>query len=281
MNFYKRHLGDIAKSLSNLSQGQMGAYDLLLDWLYSNEKPLPLAMDELYQIGRCRTKAERENVDRVLRYFDQTEAGYTQKRALEEISKASAQADTNRRIAEEREATKRAEREARIEHEACSGRDTNHQPSQTPDSRLHLPTDTTSPTTPEAAVGVFEGHESPRHTPNPAAPLAIALNRAGVQVTSLNPDLIDAEREGVTAAALVELAGLDEFKGKPATYVIRAARRMHAEGAKPINGDSHATPVRRSAAERVLANALDGERADAERSDPAANGHAYLVGAHG
>lgn len=253
VNFYKRHLGDIAKSLSNLSQGQMGAYDLLLDWLYSNEKPLPLAMDELYQIGRCRTKAERENVDRVLRYFDKTDAGYTQKRALEEIGKANAQADTNRRIAEEREATKRAERDARNEHEACSGRGTNHQPSQTPDSRLHLPTDDLTPTTPAAAVGVFEGHDVPRETPNPAAPLAIALNRAGVQVTSLNPDLIEAQREGVTAAALVELAGLDDFRGKPAAYVIKAARRMHAEGAKPITGESHESTRKLSAGEQVRA----------------------------
>lgn len=85
MNFYKRHLGDIAKSLTNLSQGQMGAYDLLLDWLYANEKPLPLLADELFRIGRAFSKVERENVTRVLAYFDKTDSGYVQKRALEEI----------------------------------------------------------------------------------------------------------------------------------------------------------------------------------------------------
>ena len=47
------------------------------------------------------------------------------------------------------------------------------------------------------------------------------------------------------------------------------------------NGDSHATPSRLSAAERVLANALDGERADAGRSDAAAHGRPHVVGAHG
>lgn len=87
MNYYKRHLGDYAKSLSNLSQGQIGAYDLLLDWHYANERPLPLEADELYIIGRCRSKAERDNVDRVLRYFERTTEGYIQKRALEEMAK--------------------------------------------------------------------------------------------------------------------------------------------------------------------------------------------------
>lgn len=141
MNFYKRHLGDIAKSCGDLSQGQMGAYDLLLDWHYANEKPLPLAADKVYRIGRAVTKAERDNVDLVLtELFTQTADGYTHKRAAEEMAKANAQAETNRRIAEEREALKRATKEARIVHEACNETETNittnRQPSQTPDSRL-------------------------------------------------------------------------------------------------------------------------------------------------
>lgn len=140
MNFYKRHLGDIAKSCSDLSQGQMGAYDLLLDWHYANEKPIPLAADKVYRIGRAFTKAERDNVDSVLaELFIQTEDGYTHKRAAEEMAKASAQADTNRRIAEEREAKKRATKGARSVHEPFNETGTNNttkrQPSQTPDSR--------------------------------------------------------------------------------------------------------------------------------------------------
>lgn len=96
MNYYKRHLGDYAKSLSNLSQGQVGAYDLLLDWHYANERPLPLDQEELYIIGRCRSKPERDNVDRVLRYFDKTNEGYIQKRALEEIEKYQEKAGASR-----------------------------------------------------------------------------------------------------------------------------------------------------------------------------------------
>lgn len=138
LNFYKRHLGDIAKSCSDLSQGQMGAYDLLLDWHYANEKPLPLSDDKLYRIARAVTQPERSNVDSViLELFTRTDAGYTHKRAAEEMSKASAQADTNRRIAEEREARRRATNEARSVHETLDEACTKRQPSQTPDSRLH------------------------------------------------------------------------------------------------------------------------------------------------
>lgn len=136
MNFYKRHLGDIAKATGHLSQGEMGAYDLLLDWCYSNEKPLPLRLADVHRIGRAATKAERANVDRVLAdFFDKTADGYTQKRVLEEMAKANAQAETNRAIAEERERKKKE----RKEHESCNesfgNRGTNGQPSQTPDTR--------------------------------------------------------------------------------------------------------------------------------------------------
>jgi uncharacterized protein YdaU (DUF1376 family) len=129
VHYYKRHLGDFAKSLSNLSQGQIGAYDLLLDWHYANEKPLPLDIEELYIIGRCRSKCERDNVDRVLRYFDRTYDGYVQKRAIEEIERAAARGETNRRIALEREEARKV---ARTEHESCSERATNLQPIHKP-----------------------------------------------------------------------------------------------------------------------------------------------------
>lgn len=171
MNFYKRHLGDIAKACGHLSQGQMGAYDLLLDWLYSNEKPLPLSPDSVHRIGRAVTKAEKANVDAVLgEFFLRTAEGYTQKRAIEEIAKADAQADTNRRIAEAREAAKRA----RKEHEACNEPSdascTNRQPSQTPDTRQEQkPKQERSPTgsrlppdwTPSDADASFAATERP------------------------------------------------------------------------------------------------------------------------
>jgi uncharacterized protein YdaU (DUF1376 family) len=135
VNFYKRHLGDIAKSLSNLTQGQMGAYDLLLDWHYANEQPLPLDTDELYMIGRCRSKPERDNVDRVLRYFDKTADGYIQKRAVEEIQKADHQRSVNREVGKRGGRPKLTESVS----EPITDSVANRNPSQTPDSRLQTP----------------------------------------------------------------------------------------------------------------------------------------------
>jgi uncharacterized protein YdaU (DUF1376 family) len=118
----------------------MGAYDLLLDWCYSNEKPLPARNGDTYRIARASTKAERANVDRVLAdFFILTDEGYTQKRVLEEMAKANAQAETNRRIAEEREARKRARTEHESFNESSANRSTKDQPSQTPDTRHQEP----------------------------------------------------------------------------------------------------------------------------------------------
>lgn len=146
MNFYKRHLGDIAKATGHLSQGEMGAYDLLLDWCYSNEKPIPARKGDAYRIARATSKGERDNVDRVLNdFFVMVGDGFTQKRVLEEIDRANSQADTNRRIAEEREANKRS----RKEHEPCNesfrDRSTKGKPSQTPDTRLEQEQEISNP----------------------------------------------------------------------------------------------------------------------------------------
>lgn len=90
MNYYKRHIGDFTKATGHLSQGQVGAYDLLLDWYYSNERPLPLDQECLYRIGRAHDRAEKKNVDLVLsEFFTRTEDGYRHKRVEEEIEQAS------------------------------------------------------------------------------------------------------------------------------------------------------------------------------------------------
>lgn len=145
MNFYKRHLGDVAKGCGHLSQGQMGAYDLLLDWVYGNEKPLPASREALYRIARATTKAERANVDSVLaEFFSLTEEGYTQKRAMEEISQANAQAEINRRAAQSRWDANRM----RNAYEPHTASHTKCNPSQTPDSRHQNPEKENTPPAP-------------------------------------------------------------------------------------------------------------------------------------
>lgn len=257
MNYFELYPGDYLRDTSRLSLVDHGAYLKLMMAYYGEEEPLPAAYAELYVIVAAVSAADKAAVKKVAdRYFPVSDDGLRHNgRADEEIAKAQKRIQTAR---ENGAKNKAKANPAGNPAGMPVGGSTDTQRDTRFGEALHmphaiLPTDTFSPTTPAAAVGVFEGHDAPRETPNPAAPLAIALNRAGVQVTSLNPDLIEAQREGVTAAALVELAGLDDFRGKPAAYVIKAARRMHAEGAKPITGESHESTRKLSAGEQVRA----------------------------
>lgn len=77
-----------------------------------------------------------------------------------------------------------------------------------------------------AIEGTFEGHETAKPaTPNPVAPMAIALTRAGFKVTTLNPNLIAYQQEGGTVDHLQQLAAMDEFQGKGSGYILAAALR--------------------------------------------------------
>lgn len=97
MNYYKRNLGDFARDTAHLSQGQIGAYNLMLDWYYANERPLPSDVADVYRIARAYSKPELAAVDKVLAdFFRLTAQGWEQKRAGEELAKYAKQRDTNR-----------------------------------------------------------------------------------------------------------------------------------------------------------------------------------------
>ncbi len=100
---------------------------------------------------------------------------------------------------------------------------------------------------PDDRTGTFEGHAAPQPAaPNPVAPLAIALNAAGFRCTPLNPDLVAYYAEGGTAEHLTAIAALPDCDGKPATYVIRFARRELSQPAAVITpsatGSRHDQP---------------------------------------
>lgn len=67
MNFYPRHLGDYARDAGYLSQSEHGAYTLLLDWYYANERPIPA--DLVYDIAKATTRSEKQAAEKVLRRF--------------------------------------------------------------------------------------------------------------------------------------------------------------------------------------------------------------------
>jgi uncharacterized protein YdaU (DUF1376 family) len=96
VNFYPRHLGDYASSASHLSILEHGVYNLLLDFYYATEKPIPAA--DVYRCSRARTKKEKAAVDSVLtQFFMLIDGEWWQKRAESEISKAQSKTQRNKK----------------------------------------------------------------------------------------------------------------------------------------------------------------------------------------
>ena len=134
MNFFKLYIGDYQRDTAHLSVTEHGAYMLMLQHYYATEKPLPTGK-ALHRMLRAHEKDERDAIDSVAaQFWSKTPDGLlVNVRADAEITKAVVQAETNARIAREREARRIA---ARQEHESCTNRATNDQPNQTPDTRI-------------------------------------------------------------------------------------------------------------------------------------------------
>lgn len=140
MNFYKHHLGDYAQATAHLSFVEDAAYSRLIRKYYADERPIPADVKVAQRLVGARSKEEREAVETVLQeFFDLREDGWHNKRCDTELEKASAQAETNRRIAEEREARKRERAQHDQSTNRATERATNRQPSQTPDTRHQTP----------------------------------------------------------------------------------------------------------------------------------------------
>jgi uncharacterized protein YdaU (DUF1376 family) len=132
VNFYKHYIGDYQRDTGHLSVTEHGAFRLMLDVYYATEKPLPADRKALYRLLRAESAADRAAIDSVAtQFWIQTPAGLINQRADLEIAKAEKQAETNRQIALDREAKKRAKSEreaaeklAREEHEQSTNRGT-------------------------------------------------------------------------------------------------------------------------------------------------------------
>ena len=122
MHYYKRNLGDYAKKTGRLSMLQHGAYTLLIDACYDRER-FP-TLEEAIEWTWASTKEEMEAVEFVLRrFFTMEDGSFVQKRIQEEIAEYHEKAETNKRIATEREAKRKAK--------TTEGERTVHEPSPT------------------------------------------------------------------------------------------------------------------------------------------------------
>lgn len=139
MNFYKHYIGDFQRDTGHLSLTERGAYLSLIHHYYATEKPLPKEHSALCRIAGAVTKTEQQAVKAVMSFFTPMESGLVHNRIEAELEKAGKQADTNRRIAIEREARRKAEREKdeqgtnRATNRETEG-STNSEPNQTPDT---------------------------------------------------------------------------------------------------------------------------------------------------
>ena len=93
MNFYPRHLGDYARDAGYLSMTEHGAYTLLLDWYYANERPIPREL--VYSICKATSRPEKQAAERVLRAFFiwEDDAGWRHKRVDQELQKMQEKRD--------------------------------------------------------------------------------------------------------------------------------------------------------------------------------------------
>lgn len=106
MHYYKRNLGDYAKKAGRLSMLQHGSYTLLIDACYDREQ-FP-TMEQALEWTWASTKEEIEAVEFVLRRFFVLEGSvYVQTRIKQEIDEYHGKAETNKRIAAEREAKRK------------------------------------------------------------------------------------------------------------------------------------------------------------------------------
>jgi len=114
MHYYKRNLGDYAKKAGRLTMLQHGSYTLLIDSCYDRE--IFPTLEQALEWTWASTEAEVEAVKFVLsRFFTLDKDGcYVQDRILQELLEYHAKADTNKRIAIERE-TKRRENSTKRE----------------------------------------------------------------------------------------------------------------------------------------------------------------------
>ena len=133
MHYYKRNLGDYAKKAGRLTMLQHGAYTLLIDSCYDRE--IFPTLEQALEWTWASTEAEIDAVKFVLsRFFVLDIQGtYIQDRILEELLQYHKNADTNKRIADEREAKRRENNTKRVQvvNEATPNQQpltTNHKP---------------------------------------------------------------------------------------------------------------------------------------------------------
>lgn len=202
MHYYKRNLGDYAKKAGRLTMLQHGSYTLLIDSCYDREV-FP-TLEQALEWTWASTEAEVEAVKFVLsRFFTLDKDGcYVQDRILQELLEYHAKADTNKRIAIERE-TKRREKSTNREP-SVNEPPPNHKPL----TNNHKPV-TNINTTPEGvSQSVWQDFVSHRKA-----------NKASITQTAITRIANEAEKAGWTLEQALSECVARGWKGFKADWV--------------------------------------------------------------
>lgn len=258
MNWFKLYIGDYQRDTAHLSITEHGAYMLMLQHYYATERALPVGK-ALHRMLRAQDKAERDAIDAIAaQFWAETPAGLVNARADAELAKAGAQADTNRAIAQAREAKRKAAREP---HDDSTNRATKVQPNQTPDTRHQTkpepPVDPHHPAGGQARADVDVVGNAQL---TPAGAVCRAMRQAGIaDVNPGHPRLLALLQAGATEAEFVGFAPAAIAKGSGFAWVLGAVEGERNRVAS-TSAALHRGPLPSKAEARVAANIAVAQR---------------------
>ncbi|PSJ16354.1 YdaU family protein [Nitrosomonas supralitoralis] len=224
MHYFKMNIGDYAKKAGRLSMLEHGAYTLLMHACYDRER-FP-TLDDAIDWCWARTKEEKDAVQFVLsKFFDLVDGVYVQKRIQEEIDKYHENAQTNKRIATERE-SKRKDK-ARTVNEACKS------VNEAPPNQEPL---TKEPITSNHKPGEITHTDYPSQQskkPTTAASVCLAIKKIGIiDLNPSHPELLMLIEAGATIDEFMHAARTAKDKSKGFAYVLGIVKGQRTEAAK-------------------------------------------------
>lgn len=289
MHYYKRNLGDYAKKAGRLSMLQHGAYTLLMDSCYDREQ-FP-TLEEAIDWTWASSKEEVEAVEFVLKKFFVLQDGvYVQPRIKEEIDAYQAKAETNQRIAQEREEKRRAKMAKRSDSSTNRARtvDESSPPDHEPPPNQEPRTINQEPLKEMASSRDDTGREAApeEKPPNPEKPKFVA-KRIDLPATVDRDNWVrwcefrSSKRKPISEqAARQQIAMLAEHPPDAQQAIVQNSIQNDYQGLFAPKGGSHAghqhADKPRSAVDRVRAATAERERQRVLRA-----GHGSAVGADG
>lgn len=101
--WFALYVSDYLAKTCHLTQGQHGAYFLLMLHYYGTGKPIPANAMQVHSICRCKTDAEKQSCDEIIQLFFKEKSGvYRHKRIDQELARRSSISTKRRKSASKR-----------------------------------------------------------------------------------------------------------------------------------------------------------------------------------